>query len=513
MEAVPPHVLLDEDVLEPPAAELDNMLFDDVEPLPFDVLLGHPILDVAPDEQAAGPDNAHFNDDGPLPFDVILGHPFLHAAPNQADPQPGPVPLFNPPAPDNMEDDFALGALDFALVQQEPAHGNQLGLINIAQVAPHQPDVVDGAEFGVLQLEHHLPPGLDAIMSVIGFLRNYPPELVAHPSGPGLVIELHAAVTDFMLAHEIPANAQAPPFAPQAGLPQDGLDIDPYAGDDGSDVANNVLNLPNYDQGAAGVEVHPPVQALVPDVVHVLHVEPVDAMPALGAVPAGVANNEEGGNAPHVIVPDEAPPPYPHPPAEAPGVLNEELEHEGPNDDGDHHVEEHPPPAALPETDNHVEAIDEHGQNQPHIAPHIGSTRAFVASPGAGPSNVAGPNGSPAHASSIMGTALDVHGRAAFSSLCTRFTIEDNLSNINEVLFAASDCIEQLQTSSSNQQRLPAALPPRAVASSSDHPHIPNKPKRSSKLREVWLKIMSRSSSPDAPGKHRAPQSVEQRAW
>lgn len=111
--------------------------------------------DDVPGQQAPGLANVLLDDDEPLPFDVLLGHRFVHAAPNQvgsivravmdpllnsvavqADAQLDFTPPLDAPAPELVQDDVAFGVLEAAPVQHIPGNGHQLGMIDLEHGQP-----------------------------------------------------------------------------------------------------------------------------------------------------------------------------------------------------------------------------------------------------------------------------------------------------------------------------------------------------------------------------------------
>ncbi|KZV71980.1 hypothetical protein PENSPDRAFT_379183 [Peniophora sp. CONT] len=475
-----------------------------------------PLNDDIPGHQVPGPANAI--DDGPLPFDIVL-----HAGlPDQAAVQnAGFTPQNNLPALDVVQEEFVP---DVAPMQQGPEGANALQ-IDFGHDGENEADPdVD---------PNHWPVALNAVVEVMGFLQDDHPVFAAHPDGPGLVMELHTALTQYMLAHGLPVNHPVQPIALPQNLPPldgfvdlvglDNLDVGPHHGPDVQEDDFADFGEPPEDDEIDWEEQVGQVDQVVDEVGdgHALLLQPVplpDVEPVLqpALVPghdyvpipapaqdaAAVAQDDAEDGA-HMNQQEDAPPAYDAPHA-AP-VEDGEDEAEGPEHDPD--IEgadlavEIPPVAPEQMVQDVGHPDNELAQDDPNVAqqddiraPSVDAHRTVeeVSIPG------------PSH----LSVGLDVsalftdQGRQALSYLCTRFSLNEGTHCLNDAVVEAANALQNLDHSGAHRQPVLAPGPSTVGTTSIAINGPPEKEERHDrirKLRNTWRKAFSGLTSRRSP--------------
>ncbi|KZV71934.1 hypothetical protein PENSPDRAFT_377999 [Peniophora sp. CONT] len=343
---------------------------------------------------------------------------------------------------------------------------------------------------------------------------------------------LYAALTQYMLAHGLPVNAPAPAIALQQNLPP----LDGFVGlvglledvDDGPEHGPDVqedefadfgeppevdeivwdAQVGQVDQVVEEVgdgpalllqpvplpEVEPVLQpALVPGHDHI----PIP-VPAQDAAVVAQDNAEDGA---HMNQQEDAPPAYDAPhaaPVDNGEDVVEEPEHDPVVGVADLIGEHVPAPVREQMVQDIARSSNELMHDNQDVAPN-GDDQALPAESPRTTEELAVPGPSNVSAGLDLHASLDMEGRAAMSSLCTRFGLPENSGSLDRALVEADHRIhhlERLLAMQSSRNRLhfdgePASTSQRRPAEKDGKLHGIHK------LRRAWKKVFPGAPSRD----------------
>ncbi|KZV63723.1 hypothetical protein PENSPDRAFT_738644 [Peniophora sp. CONT] len=462
------------------------------------------------------PGMANAIDDEPLDFDIIL-----HAGPPDQDQAAvqnvGFLAQINPPALEVVQEGFEH---DVDPMQQGPGGADALQID-----FGHQGHAEEADIFHDIELPQHPFPGFpgdwlvasNAIQQVISFLRDDHPVYATPPAGPGQAMALHAALTQYMIAHGLPFNPPAHPIAqPQDAPPLNGFvglvgldDVDEGA-EHGPDVQEDEfagfgepLEEDDIVWDAQVGQAHQVVEevgdgpALLLQPVPLPDVEPVlqpalvlghdhDPIPAPAQVVAAVAHDGVGDG--HMNQPEDPPPAYDAPgaaPVEGGDGEADEPEHDAVVEDIDPVGEQAPPVAPAQDVQDPAHPAEEPARSNPEVALDNVHSLPSAAHRAVGNASIDDiPDGS------YVAVHLDVDGRTALSSLCARFQQPESTRGINSALMDALNRITYLES----RQDVQPLVAESSGAESTRQPAKHEKAHRTHKLRDVWRRTFSRST-------------------